>query len=165
MRIAVGSDHRGVAMRAKLIELLDRLGHDVEDMGTHETKCVDYPDIASLVAEKVRRQEVDRGILICGTGLGMCIAANKVAGIRAAPCHDELTAELSRRHNDLNVLCLPADVLGDSAVDRLVEIWLTTEFEGGRHTRRLEKITAIEAGNGQIDEGSLCNKPADTEPA
>jgi len=164
MRIAVGSDHRGVAMRAKLIELLERLGHGVDDVGTNDTKCVDYPDIASQVAVKVSRQAVDRGILICGTGLGMCIAANKVAGVRAAPCHDELTAELSRRHNDLNVLCLPADVLGDSAVDRLIQVWLTTDFEGGRHARRLEKITAIETGNGEVEEASLRDKSAGAEP-
>jgi ribose 5-phosphate isomerase B len=105
---------------------------------------VDYPDVAWLVAESVSRGEVDRGILICGTGLGMCIAANKVAGVRAAPCHDDLTAEMSRRHNDLNVLCLSADLLGEKLIDRMVQIWLDTPFESGRHARRVAKISALE---------------------
>jgi len=96
------------------------------------------------VAGKVSRQEVDRGILVCATGLGMCIAANKVRGVRAAPCHDDLTAEMSRRHNDLNVLCLSADTLGERLIDRMVSIWLNTAFEGGRHARRVEKIAALE---------------------
>jgi len=144
MRIAVGSDHRGCAIRPKVIKLVTRLGHEVIDMGTHECGPVDYPDIASLVGHMVARGEVDRGILICGTGLGMCIAANKVPGVRAAPCHDDLTAEMSRRHNDLNVLCLSADMLGERLIDRMVEIWLGTSFEGGRHARRVKKIRALE---------------------
>ena len=144
MRIAVGSDHRGVEMRAKLVQLLSQLGQEVVDVGTHDTANVDYPDIAALVAHKVSRKEVDRGILICGTGLGMCIVANKIPGVRAAPCHDDLTAELSRRYNDLNVLCLSGDVLGEKLADRLVEIWLHTPFEGGRHARRVDKILALE---------------------
>ena len=144
MRIAVGSDHRGFSIRSKVIELLERLGHEVEDMGTFTPDAVDYPDVASLVAPKVSRQEVDRGILVCGTGLGMCIAANKFPGVRAAPCHDDLTAEMSRRHNDTNILCLSADLLGERQIDRMVKIWLDTPFEGGRHARRVEKITALE---------------------
>ncbi len=146
MRIAVGSDHRGVDMRSKLVELLDRLGQEVIDLGAHESDDVDYPDVAALVAEKVSEEEVDRGILICGTGLGMCIAANKVSGVRAAPCYDAVTAELSRRHNDLNVLCLSGDVLSEKAVDRLVETWLDTPFDGGRHARRVDKIAELENG-------------------
>ena len=144
MRIAVGCDHRGCPIREKVIELLARLGHEVVDMGTTNCEPVDYPDVASLVAHKVSQGEVDRGILVCGTGLGMCIAANKVPGIRAAPCHDDLTAEMSRRHNDLNVLCLSGDMLGERLVDRMVAIWLKTPFEGGRHARRVEKISALE---------------------
>ncbi len=147
MRIAVGSDHRGVDMRSKLVELLDRLGQEVIDLGAHESDDVDYPDIAALVAEKVSGEEVDRGILICGTGLGMCIAANKISGVRAAPCYDAVTAELSRRHNDLNVLCLSGDVLSEKAVDRLVQTWLDTPFDGGRHARRVDKIANLENGN------------------
>ena len=148
MRIAVGSDHRGVDMRAKLVELLLRLGQEVVDVGSYGPEPVDYPDIAALVGRKVASKEVDRGILICGSGLGMCIVANKIAGVRAAPCYDDLTAELSRRHNDLNVLCLSGDMLGDRLVDRLVEIWLSTPFDGGRHARRINKIAALEARNG-----------------
>jgi len=149
MRIAVGSDHRGVTIRAKIVELLGKLGQEVVDVGTHEPGSVDYPDVAAMVARKVSAGEVDRGILICGTGLGMCIAANKFPGVRAAPCHDDLTAEMSRRHNDLNVLCLSGDILGERLVDRLVEIWLKTEFEGGRHARRVQKISDMEHRNGK----------------
>jgi len=144
MRIAVGGDHRGYLVRARVIESLRRLGHEVVDVGTESSEPVDYPDIAARAAGKVVAGEVDRAILVCGTGLGMCIAANKFPGIRAAPCHDDLTAEMSRRHNDLNVLCLSADMLGDRLVDRMIEIWLNTPFEGGRHTRRVEKITTLE---------------------
>ena len=149
MRIAVGSDHRGVALRGKLIQLLTTLGQEVVDVGTHEQEEIDYPDIAALVARKVGSREVDRGILICGTGVGMCIVANKVPGVRAAPCHDDVTAELSRRHNDLNVLCLSSDLLGEKLADRLVEIWLRTPFEGGRHARRNRKIAELEVRDGK----------------
>jgi ribose 5-phosphate isomerase B len=149
MRIAVGTDHRGYAIRHKLIELLRGLGHEVIDTGNDSPEPIDYPDVAARVANLVSRGEVDRGILICGTGLGMCIAANKFPGARAAPCHDDLTAEMSRRHNDLNVLCLSADLLGERLIDRMVEIWLNTPFEGGRHARRVEKIRLLEQGLGR----------------
>ncbi len=144
MRIAMGSDHRGFVVKNKLIELLKRLNQEVVDVGPHTNESVDYPDIASIVARQVSDGAVERGILICGTGIGMCIAANKFPGVRAAPCHDDLTAEMSRRHNDLNVLCLSADMLGEKLIDRMVEIWLKTEFEGGRHARRVEKIAEME---------------------
>jgi ribose 5-phosphate isomerase B len=144
MRIAVGSDHRGVSMRAKVVEVLAKLDMDVVDMGADDDGSVDYPDIAAAVARQVSDGEVDRGILICGTGLGMAIAANKFPGVRAAPCHDYMTTEMSRRHNDLNVLCLSGDILGERLVASLVEIWLKTEFEGGRHQRRIEKIAELE---------------------
>jgi len=149
MRIAVGSDHRGSAMRTKIVKLLAKLGQEVVDIGTHSRGSVDYPDVAAAVAQKVSNKDVDRGILICCTGLGMCIAANKFPGVRAAPCHDDLTAEMSRRHNDLNVLCLSGDMLGERLVDRLIEIWLKTEFEGGRHARRVQKIADLEQRNGK----------------
>ena len=144
MRIAIGTDHRGFAIRAKVIELLERLGHEVDDTGTFSSGAVDYPDIAAAVARKVSHGEVERGILICGTGLGMCIAANKFLGVRAAPCHDDLTAEMSRRHNDANILCLSADLLGERLIDRMIELWLSTPFEGGRHARRIGKICDFE---------------------
>ena len=146
MRIAIGSDHRGFHIKLKVVELVERLGHEVIDAGPTDASSVDYPDIAAIVAQKVSDGEVERGILICGTGIGMCIAANKMPGVRAAPCHDDLTAEMSRRHNDLNVLCLSADMLGEKLIDRMIEIWLKTEFEGGRHARRIEKITGLESG-------------------
>ncbi len=146
MRIAVGSDHRGVSLRNKVIAQLESLGAEVIDVGTDEEGSVDYPDIAAAVAGRVSHGEVDRGILICGTGIGMSIAANKFRGVRAAPCHDDLTAELARRHNDLNVLCLSGDILGERLVDRLIEIWFKTKFEGGRHARRVQKIIDLENG-------------------
>lgn len=149
MRIAVGSDHRGVTLRTQILRVLERLGHEALDMGTSDNGSVDYPDVAAVVAQKVSKGEVERGILVCGTGLGMTIAANKFPGVRAAPCHDDLTAELSRRHNDLNVLCLSGDMLGERLVDRLIEIWLKTEFEGGRHARRVRKIAQLEQRNGK----------------
>ena len=144
MRVAIGADHRGFSIRVKLVELVQRLGHEVIDVGAFTPDAVDYPDIAADVADKVSHGEVDRGILVCGTGLGMCIAANKVHGVRAAPCHDDITAEMSRRHNDANILCLSADMLGERLIDRMVEIWLATPFEGGRHARRVDKITELE---------------------
>jgi ribose 5-phosphate isomerase B len=149
MRIAVGSDHRGIQMREKVLSLLKTMGQEPIDVGTHEDEDVDYPDVAAKVAEKVSRGEVDRGVLICATGLGMCIVANKFPGVRAAPCHDEVTAEIARRHNDLNVLCLSGEIMAECSVDRLVEIWLTTSFAGGRHARRVQKIRRFENHNGK----------------
>lgn len=144
MKIAIGCDHRGYSVKTKLMELVARLGHEVTDAGAFNAECCDYPDVAAAVGKKVSNGEVDRGILICGSGIGMCIAANKISGVRAAPCHDDLTAEMSRRHNDLNVLCLSADMLGERLIDRLVEVWLNTPFEGGRHSRRIDKIAELE---------------------
>ncbi len=144
MNIAIGSDHRGFHVRSKVSELLARLGHTVVDVGTFSPEACDYPDIAALVCEKVGSGEAERGILICGTGLGMCIAANKFPGVRAAPCHDDVSAEMSRRHNDTNILCLPADLLGERLIDHLIDLWLNTPFEGGRHQRRIEKVRALE---------------------
>ncbi len=144
MRISIGSDHRGFNVKAKLVEMLKQLGHDAVDEGTHDSQNIDYPDIASVVARKVSGGDAERGILICGTGIGMAITANKFTGVRAATCPDEVTAEISRRHNDVNVLCLSGDMLGERKMDRLVEIWLNTQFEGGRHARRVEKIGELE---------------------
>ena len=124
--------------------MLRSKGHDVADEGTEVAESVDYPDFAALVAGKVSDGQVDRGILICGTGIGMSIAANKFPGVRAAPCTDEVTVEISRRHNDLNILCLPADMISPRTVERMVELWIETAFEGGRHSRRVEKISEIE---------------------
>ncbi len=144
MRIAIGSDHRGYHLKEKLANILRTKGHEISDEGTAITEAVDYPDFAALVAQKVSDGTVERGILICGTGIGMAITANKFPNVRAAACTDEVTAEISRRHNDLNVLCLSADMLSPRIVERMVEIWVGTEFEGGRHSRRVDKIHQIE---------------------
>ncbi len=154
MRIAIGSDHRGFEAKRRIVSLLRQLGHEVHDLGTQGPESVDYPDYAFQVAQAVGEGRVERGILICGTGIGMCIAANKVPGVRAAPCHDSITAEMSRRHNDANILCLSADLLGDDLIDRMVRIWLETEFEGGRHARRVDKITRFEHDELQPDSGA-----------
>ena len=145
MKIAIGSDHRGYDAKRRIVALLQNTGQEVLDVGPQSADSVDYPDFAFQVAQAVSEGRVDRGILICGTGIGMCIAANKVPGVRAAPCHDSITAEMSRRHNDANVLCLSADLLGEELIERMVKIWLETAFEGGRHARRVDKITSFEA--------------------
>ncbi len=147
MKIAVASDHRGVDMKAKVLDMVRSLGHEGIDFGAdNENESVDYPDYASAVAGAVSESEMDRGILICGTGIGMSIAANKFQGVRAAKVDDSLNAEMSRRHNDANVLCLSADLIGAESLERIVDTWIKTEFEGGRHARRVDKISDIEAG-------------------
>jgi ribose 5-phosphate isomerase B len=144
MRIAIGNDHRGYVLKQRIVSVLQKWQHQVLDVGTCSAESADYPDFALRVAQAVSTGEMERGILICGTGIGMCITANKVPGIRAAPCHDSITAEMSRRHNDANVLCLSADLLGDELIERMLQIWLTTDFEGGRHARRVNKIKDYE---------------------
>jgi ribose 5-phosphate isomerase B len=147
MRIAIASDHRGVHIKAKLVQLLGAAGHQVDDKGTHGDQSVDYPDYAAAVSREVANGTVERGILICGTGVGMAIAANKFPGVRAATCYDEVMAEICRRHNDVNVLCLPGDLFGDRPVADLVRVWLQTDFESGRHLRRIEKIASLETNS------------------
>ncbi len=149
MKIAIGSDHRGFEAKERISALIKSLGHTVVDHGTNGRDACDYPDTALAVANDVAGARVERGVLMCGSGLGMSIAANKVSGVRAALCHDELTAQLSRRHNDANVLCLPADLIGDALMQSMVRTWLGTDFEGGRHARRVEKIRGIERENCQ----------------
>lgn len=144
MKISIGNDHRGTELKQRIVALLEQMGHEVTNEGTNDTDSVDYPDLAKQVCTKVSRGEVDRGILICGSGIGMNIAANKYAGVRAVRAQDEYDAEWCRRHNNVNVLCLSADRIGQGPIDRIVEIWLTTEFEGGRHARRVDKLGAIE---------------------
>ena len=150
MKIVIGSDHRGVDAKKRLISSLQTQGHEVTDVGPDGPESVDYPDYAYFVAHHVSEGKAERGILLCGTGVGMCIAANKVKGVRAAPCHDSITAEMSRRHNDANVLCLSADLLGEELIDRMVRLWLETPFDAGRHARRVEKIQKIESGGLQV---------------
>jgi len=144
MRIAIGADHRGVELKQFIIKLLAQTGHSHEDFGCYTTDSVDYPDYARKVAEAVARGDFERGILICKTGIGMSIAANKVNGIRAALCQDGFSALSARQNNDANILCLGARG-GQGTVPEIVETFLNTQFEGGRHQRRLDKIRAIEA--------------------
>lgn len=146
MKIAIGSDHRGFDTKQQIKAIAAELGHECIDVGTNDNNPVDYPDLAYLAAHEVSKKQVDRAILICATGIGMCMAANKVQGIRAALCHDELSAQISRDHNDANVLCLSADQVGTVMLRKMVEVWINTDFSGGRHDRRVRKINAIEAG-------------------
>jgi ribose 5-phosphate isomerase B len=145
MKIVIGSDHRGVEIKRRLLDQLRSAGNDVLDVGSDSAESVDYPDYAYEVAKRVGKGEMERGLLICGTGTGMCIAANKVRGVRAASCQDVLTAEMSRRHNDANVLCLSADLVGEEQMTKMIRLFLETPFDGGRHARRVEKIAKIEA--------------------
>ncbi|BBM36190.1 ribose 5-phosphate isomerase B [Pseudoleptotrichia goodfellowii] len=140
MKIAIGNDHAGVDLKHKIVEFLRKKGHEVTNVGTDTLDSVDYPDIAKEVAEKVLSGEAKYGVLICGTGIGISISANKVKGIRAALVHNEFTARLSRLHNDANVIALGARVLGDELAAMCVDTFINTEFEGGRHARRVGKI-------------------------
>ena len=140
MKIAVASDHRGVQVKQKILRQLADMGIEAVDLGPANADRVDYPDYAAKVAKAITNQEVERGILVCGTGIGMSIAANRYHGVRAALCHDDMTAEMSRRHNDSNVLCLSADLLGEQLINRMTEVWVKTQFEGGRHQERLNRL-------------------------
>jgi ribose 5-phosphate isomerase B len=144
MKIAIGSDHRGFALKEALKELLGELGYEWVDFGCQGEDPVDYPDIARPLAEAVAAGEYQRGILICGNGVGMSIAANKVKGVRAALCQNGFTARLARQHNDANVLCLGSWCVGRGLAEDIVRVFLSEDFEGGRHARRLEKIKAME---------------------
>jgi len=146
MKIAIGSDHRGFEAKEQIKAIATDLGHECIDFGTNDSNPVDYPDPAYLAATAVSKKQADRAILVCATGIGMSIAANKVDEIRAALCHDELSAQISRDHNDANVLCLSGDQIGEVLLRKVVEVWLSTEFSGGRHDRRVRKIRAIEEG-------------------
>ena len=143
MRIAIGCDHRALKLKQFVMELITEAGHTYEDFGGYTTDSVDYPDIAKDVAEAVARGDFDRGILICGTGIGMSIAANKVKGIRAALCHDAFCARRARQHNDANILCFGARE-EQGPVAEIVDAFLTSEFEGGRHQRRVDKMRSME---------------------
>jgi ribose 5-phosphate isomerase B len=148
MKVGIGSDHRGLQQRVWAAGAIRNSGAEPVDFGTHSTESVDYPDIAVEVARAVASGVIQRGVLICGTGIGVSIAANKVAGVRAAVCHDLHTAEMSRRHNDANVLCLPGDALDQQQLEAIVKLWLETAFEGGRHARRVEKLRELDAKSG-----------------
>ena len=144
MNIAIGSDHAGYSMKEDIKDYLTSLNHNFEDFGTDSIASVDYPDFAIKIAEAVASGKFERGILICGSGIGMSIVANKVPGIRASLCYNIYTAWVSRKHNDANILTLGARVISKDQARQIVKVWLETPFEGGRHKRRLNKIKEIE---------------------
>ncbi len=144
MKVAIAADHGGYMLKEEIKELLNELGHEVYDFGTNSIESVDYPDYALPAAEGVADGSFQRAILICGTGLGMSIAANKVPGVRAVVVHDTFSAKATRQHNDSNVLAIGARVIGVGLAQDIVSIWLQTEYEGGRHGNRIDKIAAIE---------------------
>ena len=143
MRIAIGCDHRGIEFKQSVINVLEDSGHTVRDFGSYTPESVDYPDIANEVGKAVVAGEYDRGVLICGTGIGMSIAGNKVKGIRAALCHNEFCALRARQHNDANILCMGSEIVKEDMPD-IVKTFFTTDFEGGRHQRRVDKMTEME---------------------
>lgn len=159
--IALGADHAGYGLKEALKAWLINHGYQVLDLGTHSTDSVDYPDYAALVAEAVVDHKVERGLLICGTGIGMTMAANKVPGVRAALCGDLYTARMSREHNDANVLVLGGRLMGADVGADILRAWLETEFAGGRHARRVEKIADIESRHA----GDRVGQPGPGKPA
>ena len=144
MYIALGCDHRGLELKGAIMALLTDLGHECQDFGCYSSEPVDYPDVAQRVAEAVASGKFDHGILICGSGIGMSIAANKVRGIRAALCCDVFSARRARQHNDANILCLSGETIEQSLALDTAKAYLSTTFEGGRHFRRVEKIRSLE---------------------
>ena len=148
MRIAIGADHAGYDLKQHLLATIADLGHEAIDMGTDSTESVDYPPIMAAVGQAVASGDADRGIVLGGSGQGEQIAANKVRGVRAALCNDLYTARMSREHNDANVLAMGARIVAPGLADEILQLWLTTPFEGGRHERRVDGIHAIENGNG-----------------
>ncbi len=146
MRIALSADHRGASSIRQLCEKLSREGHQANVLGECSGQPCDYPEQAFLVGQAVAAGTHDLGVLVCGTGIGMSISANKIRGVRAAVAHDEITAQLSRSHNNANVVCMSADLLGQRLIEKIAETFIATSFEGGRHLRRLRKIAAIEEG-------------------
>lgn len=144
MKVAIGSDHGGLDLKETVISVLKEMQLEVEDLGTHDKNSCDYPDFAQKVAEGVAAGTYDKGVLICGTGIGMSIAANKVRGIRAALCNEIYSAQMARAHNDANILCIGARVVGAGVAAEIVKAFFTVEHEGGRHARRVEKIHLLE---------------------
>jgi ribose 5-phosphate isomerase B len=144
MKIAMGSDHGGYALKEHLKAYLEGKGHQVEDFGCHSTESCDYPDFGRAAAQAVADGACERGIVVCTTGIGISITANKVRGIRCALCSEPLSAEMTRRHNDANMLALGAGFVGPNLAERIVEVFLSTDFEGGRHQRRVDKVMALE---------------------
>lgn len=144
MKITIGSDHGAVHLKEEVKNLLVEMNIEVNDVGTYGSAAVDYPEIAEKVAESVTSGAADRGILLCGTGIGISIAANKIKGIRAALCHDVFSARMSREHNNANILAMGERVIGFGPAREIVKVWVTTEFAGGRHASRVDQVTALE---------------------
>ncbi len=144
MKIAIGCDHAGVELKGELVKLLEAMGEKVVDFGTNDSKSVDYPDFGDRVSSAVSSGEVDRGVLICGTGIGMSIVANKFRNVRAALCSESFSARMSRLHNDSNILVIGGRIVGKALALEITKVWLETPFEGGRHEQRLKKISLIE---------------------
>jgi ribose 5-phosphate isomerase B len=144
IRIALGADHGGFELKERVRQYLLGKGCTVEDLGTHTAESVDYPDFARKVAERVAAQGADFGVVICGTGLGVAMTANKVRGIRAAPCSDTISARFARSHNNANVLTMGGRIVDAATAEKILDVWISTPFEGGRHQRRLDKIAAVE---------------------
>jgi len=151
MKVAIASDHAGYKMKEVIKEFLNQKGFEIEDFGSFSEESVDYPDTIKLASKAVSKGEADRGVVLCSSGIGASIVANKIKGIRAALCLDEYSAEYSRRHNDANVLALAAQRTPEKLMLKILEIWLSTDFDGGRHQRRIEKITEIERGETGIE--------------
>lgn len=144
MKVAIGCDHAGFALKNEITQILEGLNIEWEDFGTKDEESVDYPDFGEKVSSAVSKGNLDRGILICGTGIGMSIVANKFPGVRAALCSEDYSAKMSRMHNDANLLVLPGRVIDKETAMQIVKMWFKTDFEGGRHQRRVDKITEIE---------------------
>lgn len=147
MKIAIGCDHGGIVLKPAIVQLLNQRGIEVEDLGCYDDSSVDYPDYGAAVARKVASGECDKGILMCGTGIGISIAANKFKGVRAGVCHDEFTARMIAEHNDANIIALGGRIVSPEQAAKMVAVWLDTPFGGGRHAGRVAKIKAIEDEN------------------
>lgn len=156
MKVAVGSDHAGVDVKKNICATLVKLGHEVIDVGPQTTDSVDYPDYAGQVCKLIQKGKVDRGILVCGTGIGMSVVANKHGGIRASLVTNEYTAKMSRAHGNANVLCLGARVVDNALIPEIIRIWMAEPFEGGRHEQRLKKLMELDAMIPIEEEGCCC---------
>ncbi|WP_295156763.1 ribose 5-phosphate isomerase B [uncultured Brachyspira sp.] len=146
MKIAIGGDHSAVELKKEIVKYLEELGHEVKDFGTYTSESVDYPIYGKKVADEIASGRYERGVLICGTGIGISLAANKVKGIRAAVCSEPYSAKVSKLHNNSNIIAFGSRVVGTELAKMIVKEWLDTEFEGGRHTKRIDLITKIENG-------------------
>ena len=159
MRIAVGSDHRGFKLKQTALAVLGELEHQADDLGCYDETSVDYPDVAQKVAKAVSQEKADLGILICATGIGMSMTANKVQGVRAALCSEVFDARMARAHNDANILCMGGSFIGEALAREIIQTFLSGSFEGGRHARRVNKITALEKGRSVTTEEGYSKVP------